>query len=217
MKNLQKYGGFAAFYLALAYITGIIIFLIILDYPSITDMDQKLAMLLEKTTIFFITNLIMYVVFGFVLIILTIALYERINRNNTLIIKLSAITGIIWACLLIGSGLIANAGIAPALKLIEQNHDQAVLYWSVIETVANGLASAEGEIVGGLFTLLISLGALRNNGLPKFLNYLGLLVGTVGIVSTIPGLKDLTAVFGITQVGWFVWLGVTLLSSDEIG
>ena len=42
-----------------------------------------------------------------------------------------------------------------------------------------------------LWTLLVSLAALRAGGLPKGLNILGLLVGAVGIISLIPGLTDL--------------------------
>lgn len=37
MKNLQKMGGIAALYLAVAYLTGIVLFLFVLDYPSITE------------------------------------------------------------------------------------------------------------------------------------------------------------------------------------
>ena len=37
MKNLQKFGGFAALYLAVAYLIGNVLFLVVLDYPSITE------------------------------------------------------------------------------------------------------------------------------------------------------------------------------------
>ena len=41
MNTLQKSGGFAALYLAVAYLVGIVLFLVVLDYPSITDSAQK--------------------------------------------------------------------------------------------------------------------------------------------------------------------------------
>ena len=44
-KTLQKFGGFAALYLAVAYLIGIVLFLVVLDYPSITDPAQKVALL----------------------------------------------------------------------------------------------------------------------------------------------------------------------------
>ena len=43
MNNLQKMGGFAALYLAVAYLLGIGLFLIVLDYPNIVDPAQRVA------------------------------------------------------------------------------------------------------------------------------------------------------------------------------
>jgi hypothetical protein len=80
--------------------------------------------------------------------------------------------------------------------------------------VASGLSNGNGEILGGLFTLLVSLAALRAGALPKGLNILGLLVGAFGIISIFPGLTDLTGVFGLSQIIWFVWLGIVLLRSN---
>ena len=37
MKNVQKLGGFAALYLAVAYAIGIALFLVVLDYPHIVE------------------------------------------------------------------------------------------------------------------------------------------------------------------------------------
>jgi hypothetical protein len=80
--------------------------------------------------------------------------------------------------------------------------------------VANGVGNGNGEILGGLWTLLVSWAALRAGGLPKSLNFLGLLVGVVGILSLFPGLTDLTGLFGIGQLIWYVWLGIVLLRSN---
>jgi hypothetical protein len=80
--------------------------------------------------------------------------------------------------------------------------------------VANGLGNGNGEILGGLFTLLVSLAALRAGGLPKGLNILGLLVGAVGIITIFPGLTGLTSVFGLSKIIWLVWLGTVLLRGN---
>jgi len=89
------------------------------------------------------------------------------------------------------------------------------LSWQGIESVTNGLGNGNGEILGGLWALLVSLAALRTGGLPRGLNILGLLVGAVGIISIIPGLIDLMiGVFGLSQIIWFVWLGILLLRSN---
>jgi hypothetical protein len=122
--------------------------------------------------------------------------------------------GLIWAGSLIASGMVANAGLATIVPLYAKDPTQAALTWQGIETVANGLGNANGEILGGLFTLLVSLAALRAGGLPKALNILGLLVGVVGIISIFPWLVGLIEVYGLSKIIWFVWLGIVLLRSN---
>jgi hypothetical protein len=123
--------------------------------------------------------------------------------------------GIIWAGSLIASGMVSNAGLATVVALYAKDPAQAALTWQGIESVANGLGNANGEILGGPLTLLVSLAALRAGGLPKGLNILGVLVGAVGIITIIPALNALTGVFGLGQIIWFVWLGIVLLRSNS--
>ena len=215
MKALQKWGGFAALYLAVAYLVGIVLFLFVLDYPNIVEPTQKVALLVDKQMVIYLTNLLMYVIFGVFLVVLTLALYERLNASAPATIRTATAIGIIWAGVLIASGMVSNAGIAPVVALYDKDPAQAALTWLAIETVANGLGGANGEILGGLLTLLVSWAALRTGKLPKGLNYLGLLVGVVGIISTIPGLNDLAGLFGMSQIIWFVWLGIVMLRRNS--
>jgi len=214
MKTLQKFGGFAALYLAVAYLIGMTIFLVVLDYPSITDPAQKVTLLVEMQMVTFSTNLLMYVFFGVFLIVLSLALYDRLKSDAPAIMQVATVIGIIWAGSLIASGMVANAGIAPVVALYAKDPTQAALTWQGYETVASGLGNGNGEILGGFWTLLISLAALRSGGLPKGLNILGLLVGAVGIITILPGLIDLVGVFALSQVIWFVWMGIVLLRSN---
>jgi hypothetical protein len=214
MKSLQKFGGFAALYLAAAYLVGMVIFLAVLDSPSITDPAQRVALLVRIQMVTFSTNLLMYVFFGVFLIVLSLALYDRLKSGAPAIMLVATVIGIIWAGSLIASGMVSNAGIAPVVALYAKDPSQAALTWQGIETVASGLGNGNGEILGGLFTLLVSLAALRAGGLPRGLNFLGLVVGAVGILSILPGLISLAGVFGLSQIIWFVWLGIVLLRSD---
>jgi len=214
MKTLQKSGGIAALYMAISHLVGFIIFIVVLDYLNITDPVQKLAMNIEKQTVIFSTNLLMYVFFGFALIVLSLALYDRLKSGSPAIMQVATAIGIIWAGSLIASGMVANAGLATVVALYAKDPTQAVLTWQGIEAVANGLGNANGEILGGPLTLLVSLAALRTGGLPKGLNILGVLVGAVGIITIIPTLNALVAVFGLGQIIWFIWLGIVLLRNN---
>lgn len=214
MKSLQKFGGFSALYLAVAYLIGMALFLVVLDYPGITDPAQKVTLLVNNQMIFFSTNLLMYVFFGIFLIFLSLALYDRLKSGAPAIMKVATVIGIIWSGSLIASGMVSNAGIDSIVALNAKDPAQAALTWQGIESIASGLGNGNGEILGGLFTLLVIIAAMGTGWLPKGLNIFGLLVGVVGIISIIPGLINLTGIFGLSQIIWFVWLGVVLLRSN---
>lgn len=216
MKNIQKLGGFAALYLAAAYVATIVIFIFVLDYPGITDSLQKVALLADKPAVMQLSNLLSYVIFGFALVIFMLALYESLKDKSPLLIRFAAVTGIIWAGCLIASGMVSNAGMTPVLALYQTDPVQAALTWSMIESVANGLGGANGEILGGVMTLLAGIAALRSTGFTKWAGYLGILVGVVGIASTLPALNSLVTLFGLSQVVWFVWMGALLLRRNKL-
>jgi hypothetical protein len=84
-----------------------------------------------------------------------------------------------------------------------------------VSPVIDGLGGGN-EIVGGLWTLLVSVVALRTRALHRLVNYLGLVVGGAGILSAIPALGEIGGgVFGLTQIVWFVALGVLLLRAGR--
>jgi len=215
MKTLQKSGGIAALYMAISHLIGIVIFLVILDYLNITDPAKKMALNVEKQMIIFSTNLLMYVFFGFALIILSLALYDRLKAGAPALMQVAAAVGVIWAGSLIASGMVANAGLATIATLYAEDPAQAVLIFQGIEAMANGLGNANGEILGGVWTLIVSLAALRTGGLPKVLNILGLVVGVVGILTIIPVMNAFTGLFGLGQIIWFLWLGIVLLRTQS--
>ena len=92
---------------------------------------------------------------------------------------------------------------------------QAVAAWQAIEPVAEGLGGSGGELLGGLWVLLVSLAALRTQGLPKVLNWLGVAIGAAGVLSVVPALKDVGIVFGLLQIVWFVGLGIVMLRTTS--
>jgi len=201
--------------MAASHLSGIVIFLIALDYLSITDPAKKVALNVDKQMVVFSTNLLMYVFFGFALVILSLALYDRVKPDSPALMQVATATGIIWAGSLIASGMVANAGLATVAALYAKDPAQAVLTFQSIESVANGLGNANGEILGGMWTLLVSLAAWRSGGLPKGVSVLGLFVGAIGIITILPALNDMTGLFGVGQIVWFVWLGIVLLRNNS--
>lgn len=211
MINFRKIGGIAALYEAMAYLVAIVLFLFVLNYPGVVDPAEKVSLLVDNQTTMYIMHLLVYEVFGIFMVVLALALYDRLKTHAPAVMQIATALGLIWAGVLIASGMIFNAGIAPVVNLYSKNPAQAVSVWLTIESVSNGLSSANGEILGGLWTFLVSWAALRGGGFPKALNYLGMVVGVVGLISAIPALNDMTGVFGMSQIVWFIWLGIILL------
>lgn len=214
MKTLQKSGGLAALYLAVAYLVGLVLFIVVLDYVNITDPAQKVALIIEMQMVIFATNLLLYVFFGLFLVVLALALHERLKAGSPALMQVATTIGIIWAGSLVASGMISNAGLAPTAALYAVDPTQAALTWQGVEIVAEGIGNGNGEILGGVWMLLVSLAALRSGGLPKGLSILGLFVGAVGIISLLPSLTDLVALFGLSQMVWYAWVGIVLLRSN---
>lgn len=213
--NAQRFGGVAALYLALAYLAAIPYFLVVLDYQKQVDPATRLAILVNHQASLYIFNLLAYVVFGLVLTVLALILAARLSDHTPLMAQVIAGWGIIWACLLIASGTIANMGLEYVAGLYPTDATGAVGAWQLIESIADGLGGGGGEALGGPWVLLVSLAGLRSKRLPRALNWLGLATGVAGLTSTIPLLRESAVVFGLLQILWFVWLGIVLLRTKQ--
>ncbi|RDX36404.1 DUF4386 family protein [Kangiella sp. HD9-110m-PIT-SAG07] len=213
MNNLQKIGGFAALLEAAIYISAFVFFGMFWNSPADVDSVQKFAYLAENQVALYIVNLVMYVLFGILLAVLVLALHECLKMKTPLLSQIASIFGVVWVGLVIASGMISNIGLASALEISAKDPEQAMTVWQTVYSVVEGMGGGN-EVVGGLWVLLLSIAALKGKKLHKTLNYLGLFVGMVGILTIYPA-EVLTEIFGISQILWFSWLGVSMLANSE--
>ena len=211
----QRAGGISALYLALAYLVAMPYFLLAVDYTNITNPAEKVALLAQHQGSMSAMYLITYVLFGIVLAVLSLTLYRRMKDEAPVLMQAATAVGLIWAVVLVASGLVFNYGMETVVALNGGHPDQAVAVWQAIEPVTEGLGGAGGEILGGLWVLLVSWAALRTGRLPKILGALGVVVGLAGIVSIIPAVRDAGMVFGLLQIVWFGWTGIVMLRTTE--
>ena len=211
----QKVGGLAALYLAAAFVAAMPYFLAFVKYPSVVDPVEKVALLVRNHDSMQAMHLITYVIFGIVLAVLALALYARLRDGAPTLTQAATAVGLIWAVVLVASGMIFNAGMAAVVGLHATSPVQAVSAWQAIEPVTEGLGGSGGELLGGLWVLLVSVAALRTGGLPKVLNWFGVAIGTAGLLSVVPVLKDLGPGFGLLLIVWFVWLGIVMLRTSS--
>ncbi|HMO58918.1 MAG TPA: DUF4386 family protein [Roseiflexaceae bacterium] len=208
-------GGVAALYLAAASLAAMPYFLLVLDYPSVADPAAKLALIVAHQADLYVFNLLAYVVFGLVLTVLALVLHDHLTGATPAMARVIVGWGVIWSCLLIANGTIANMGMEYVVNLQVHDATGAVAAWQLIEAIVNGLGGAGGELLGGAWMLMVSMAGLRARRLPGALHWLGLATGIVGLASNIPPLRESAAVFGLLQIVWFIWLGITFLRTGQ--
>ena len=210
MKNLQKMGGIAALYAGAAYVVGMVGFLTVVDVSSVADPVKQVALMVDNLAFLSIMHVIVYQVWAIFLVVLALALYERLKACAPAVMQITTAIGMIWACVVMASGMIHNIGMENVVDLYGTDPAQAGTVWLAISSVAGGIGGGN-EILGGIWMLLTSWVALRPGGLPKALNYVGVVVGAAGIISALPGLRDVGMIFGLVQIVWFIWLGIVML------
>ena len=217
MKTVQKMGGLAALIEAFAYIFGIAVgFTALAPYmDGQLNPLETVAFMVENQSILYIWNQIIYVLFGIVLVVLALALYQRLQKGSPALSQTAAVFGFIWAGLVIASGMIFNISLETVVRLAPSAPEEAAAILQSVSVVQDAMGGGN-EIVGGVWVLLISWAALTTGGLPKVLNYYGLLIGIAGAVTIVPGLGDVGLIFGLGQILWFIGVGVALLRSPSV-
>lgn len=213
MKNDMRAAGIAALVLGLCYVFGFAMLASVMN-PGDTagwSPQHKLEFVLQRANLFQLWNLVIYVVFGVVLVVLAAALHRLLAQPQSLLMAVATPLGMIWAGLVIASGMLVSVALPAVAGRFADDPEAATQLWSTIAIVQDGLGGGV-EVVGGLWLLLLSVAAAKARELlPPWLNIVGILVGVAGILTVIPALQALGAVFGLGQVVWFVGVGIGLL------
>ncbi|GAB3284840.1 DUF4386 family protein [Parahaliea aestuarii] len=217
MKLEMLIGGVAAIIQALSYVVGFTLLATLMN-PGSTEgwtQVQKLEFILERQFIFAFWNIVIYVVFGAALVVLAVVLHRLLQPTSSLAVSVGTAFGLIWAGLVIASGMVANVGLAWVSEAYASGAEAAAQTWTVVAIVQDGIGGGV-EVVGGIWVLCISAAALRvRTILPKPINLLGLVVGVCGVVTIVPVLSDMGAMFGLLQIVWFFGVGVVLLRAKD--
>ena len=213
--SLQRMGGIAGIIAALTFLFGFALFVTTFEPLTTGDLStvETVEFLKDNQTMFYIWNLVIYVLFGIVQAVLTLAIHERLKDSAPALSQIAAALGLIWSALVIGSGMVANIGAATVLDMYTINPDQAGTVWAAVDAVGRGIGGGN-EIVGGLWVLTLSWAAMRG-GLPKSLNIAGMIFGAAGVVTLVPMLTDVGALFGLGLIVWYIWAGVVLVRSNS--
>lgn len=213
MKSLQKFAGISAISEGLIYIVAFVYFGAFWSYPVDATPAVKMAHLADNQLLISMIYFLMYVVFGVLLAVIVIGLHEKLKHTNNPVVKIGSVFGVIWVGLVIASGMISNIGLAHAIELMDVSPQKALDMWATILVITESIGGGN-ELVGGLWVLLISAAAIQEGWLPRRLNYLGYFVGIAGIATIYPD-PLFTELFGVSQIVWFIWLGLCLLTQKN--
>lgn len=214
MKDLQKLGGAAAWVDAATYliVMGLLFTFLSPMADGSLEIGQFVAFAADKQPLIFVWNFTAYIINGIFLVILMLALHERLKAGSPGLVQAATVFGLIWAALIFAAGLIDLNSLAAVIDLYGKDPAQAATFKLIVDAVVLGINSSD-RLAGGLWILLISWAALRSGGLPRALNYLGLIIAVASLVSTtLPFLKEAgTMFFGLGIIVWWVWLGLVML------
>jgi hypothetical protein len=215
-KNPQRMGGIAALAGAATNLLGLVVFVALLLPKGLGDVDADpgtvVALLADNETAMRAWYLIIYLVFGGCLIFLSLALFERLRTASPVMAQAVTIVGLIYAVLVIVIGTLSITDLNTVVRLEGENPAQAATVYTTLTSVETGLGAGGGETIAvALWLLLLSWTALQARALPRLLNYLGLLLGGVGILSVVLNSLPLMSVNGLALIIWFGWLGIAML------
>jgi hypothetical protein len=215
MNNLQKLGGWGAWIHALAYIVSMVLGGALM-FPLLgRGPGAYVAFVAGNQVLVYLWNLVAYWGSALTLVVMVLALHERLKSAAPGGAQLATAFGLIWAALIIGSGNLMLRDVGVVVELYAHDPAQAAATWPVLEAVENGIVSGN-EVVGSLWVLLLSLTAWRTRELSRSLNGFGVTISLAGLSTIIPPLAEpLSMVFGVGMIVWSVGVGVALLRAPR--
>lgn len=218
MINEKVVAAIAANLAAMSFIVGFGLYFTLLMDSNYARLDleplSQVKFLVENQLLLHFWYQIIYVFFGFTLALLCLVLYQRLCKGSPLMTRVATVIGLIWAGLVIASGLIVTVGNLHVIEIYPRDPEQAVDLWLVVQVLSNALGGGN-EIVGGLWMVFINLVALRTVALTKVLVLTGLIAGVAGVLTIVPGWQSMAAVFGAGCIFWFGGLAAFLFSEQR--
>lgn len=216
--NSNKLAGAASILMALIYVCAFVYFGAMVSFPASNEADVVMAFVTQNVNALWIAYFTIYVIFGVLLAVLVIAiddiLSSSVNQTQNRLLRMGSLFGKIWVCLVIASGMIATIGMSHAVSLTAVSNEEGHRLWGVVSMLVESLGGGN-ELVGGVWVLLTSITALKQRMFGNIVNYTGCFVGLAGIATIYPA-EVFTEIFGITQIIWFIAIGVSLIKRSPV-
>ena len=208
-------GGIGALIAAGTFVIGLAMFATLLtDFVSAATPAAAVEFIVENQLALHLWNITIMIVFGIVLVPLVLAIGDRLREAHSPLARVASVFGLFWSGVIISTGMITNIAYATVSDLQGTDPEMASTVWAGLDAVINGLGGGN-EVLGGVWVLGISIVALRERLFARWVNYLGVVMGVAGLVTVVPALEEVGAVFGLGLIVWFTAVGVDLLTDGD--
>ncbi|AFV00322.1 DUF4386 domain-containing protein [Simiduia agarivorans] len=216
--TLQQSGGVAAIIEGLTYIFGIVLFLIVLNPAGHDGAMARLQFMTENSDRYILGLLVSGFLFSFALVVLVQAIHQQLVVVAPDLTRFATVIGYFWAAVVLASAMIEMVSINALAELFITDPDAALALQRSAGVVSGGLGG-DIELIGAVWTACISVICIKHNIFNRWLSYLGLMVGAAGTLTLLnffstfkgnPAVEWLTLIFGLGQIPWFFWLGLSL-------
>ena len=216
MQSTQRMGGIGALIAAGTFVVGLAMFAAMLgDLVSATDPAAAVGFIADNKVAMYLWNITIHIVFGIVLVPLVLAIRDRLHDARSPLARVAAVFGLIWSGVIIATGMITNIAYGTVTDLQATDPEMAATVWTGLDAVANGLGGGN-EVLGAVWVLGVSIVALRERLFARWTNYLGVVMGVAGLITVVPSLEDVGAVFGLGLIVWFIAVGRTLIKERTL-
>ncbi len=210
---VQRAGGIASLVVGGSYVAGfglMVAYLLPAGFTgALTDPAGSLAFLQEHRVSLYLWYLTLYVIGGVAMAVVALGVAERL-RAAPGGARACAAFGLLWAGLLLASGMVALVGQGAVVELAGQEPELARSVWASASLVQEALGGGI-EVVGACWVLLVGAVALRTRALSRGLAWTAVGVSSFGFATLLPWAVDSAASgFGLGLIIWFVWAGVEL-------
>jgi hypothetical protein len=195
-------------YVAAGYLAAIPYFVFLVDYPGATDPEDKVTLFVHHHMSMYLMHLVSFELVALALIVVTLGVHQHLHEHAPATIQVASVVGLVRATLLLGSVMVFDHGMAVVVDQHASDPRQAAATWQAIGPIADALGGTGGDVLGGLWFILVSWAALRSGVFLRALNGLGLVVGAAALLSAVPGLGVLEVITGLLQIVWFLWFGI---------
>ncbi len=204
-------GGLAGIVAGLTFLFGMVFYLILLRQVQFgnlsADITSQLNFLQEHSSFLYTWYFVIYLVFGFALLIMQFGLSALLP--GTALSRTASLVAFLWAGFVIAAGLVATVGHDMVITLADAHPELAPQAFVSLHLVIDGLGGGN-ELVGGVWLILVFCASRERQSLPEAIRWGALLVGLAGAATALPPLAGLGAVFGLGGILWFVATGMHL-------